>query len=187
MAAAPDTLQPVSPWTAIQEFAKNVVTLAGALIGLTVTFAAQLLGRTDFATRISLYAAWATAVLAIASGLASNGFVVAYLKDGTRKSGAIACANVSFFMLFFAAVSFAAFGFFAVSRPAPLTALTIAEKAKVSAPTFLSVQNSQWLISTVLYNRGTDTFDVYLFNDKSPKRLRLTVTSAGEIVSAEVN
>src|SRR5712691_1555646 len=121
------TADPASPWVVMQDFSKNVVALAGALIGLTVTFASQLLGRADFNTRLSLYAAWAAAVVAIASGVAAHGLIVRFLKSGAAEKVAVFFANLSFVALAAAAICFVAFGYFAVGQSSPITAVVAAE------------------------------------------------------------
>ena len=89
--AAPLTADPASPWVVMQDFSKNVVTVAIALIGFTVTFSSQLLGKTDFPTPIALYFAWGLALIAAFFGFLAHAFIIAYLKKGTKENPAVAC------------------------------------------------------------------------------------------------
>jgi hypothetical protein len=182
---APKTSDPVSPWVAIQDFAKNVVTLAGALIGFTVTFASHLLGKTDFPTRVSLYVAWGAAVVAIGSGVAAHGFVVRYLKNGTGKSAAAFFSNVSFVALVVAALSFAISGGFVVNKSADSSAVTIAEKATASAPRFIGDKNSKWSVTSLKYDDYKKIYDVHLLNEKLSRTISITMKPTGEIVGVE--
>jgi hypothetical protein len=182
---APTTDPPASPWTAIQDFAKNVVTLAGALIGLTVTFAAQLLGKTGFSTRVSLYLAWGFAVAAIGFGVASHGFVVSYLKSGSDEKKAIFCSNVAFFCLALAALLFVIFGWLAVGEKSPITAVSATETALDGAPSLSGDKNSKWHLKSLVYDSGAATYDVVVGQDNSAKSLDIIVNDRGAIIKAQ--
>jgi hypothetical protein len=179
--APPQTDSPPSPWAAIQDFAKNVVTLAGALIGLTVTFASQLLGKTDDPTRTSLYFAWGFAVVAIAFGVASHGFVVAYLKNGTRSTPAIFCSNAAFVFLTLAALTFALFGYFAVGQKTPITAVAAVQLATDSAPALVGDKNSKWHLKSLNYDAANASFNIVVLQDNSSVTLDLLINSKGLI------
>jgi hypothetical protein len=178
---APTTDAPPSPWATIQDFAKNVVTLAGALIGLTVTFASQLLGKADDPTRISLYFAWGFAVIAIAFGVASHGFVVSYLKSGERSGQAVFCSNAAFVFLTLAALTFALFGYFAVGQKSPITAVAAAQLATDSAPALAGDKNSKWHLKSLSYEPANASFDIVVLQDNSSTTLNLLVNSNGSI------
>lgn len=179
---APTTDDPPSPWAAIQEFSKNVVTLAGALIGVTVTFASQLIGKADDTTKVTLYVAWGFAVAAIALGVASHGFVVSYLKTGDRDKQAIFCSNAAFIFLFLAALSFALFGYFAVGQNSPITAVAAAQVATNNAPALSGDKNSKWHVKILVYDASNATYDIVAAQDSSPATtLTLVVNAKGSI------
>lgn len=179
--AAPTTDPPPSPWAAIQDFAKNVVTLAGALIGLTVTFASQLLGKADDPTRTSLYFAWGFAVVAIAFGVASHGFVVSYLKSGERSGLAIFCSNAAFVFLTLAAFAFALFGYFAVGQKTPISAVAAVQLATDSAPALSGDKNSKWHLKSLNYEAANASFDIIVLQDSSSATLNVLINSNGSI------
>jgi hypothetical protein len=179
----PRTTPPASAWVAIQDFTKNVVTLAGALIGLTVTFASQLLGKADIFTRSSLYFAWGAAVVAIACGVAAHGFVVGYLKSGNGAGKAVLFSNISFLALGAAALSFAVFGFFAVEHSSPTSAVAVAEIATASAPILAGDKNSKWFVKSLTYDSTKSTFDIIIVKEKSAETMNMTMTSTGAIIN----
>jgi hypothetical protein len=182
---APPTQQPASPWTAIQDFAKNVVTLAGLLIGLTVTFAAQLLGKAGFETRVALYLAWGFALLAIALGVASHGYVVSYLKEGNDQNKAVFCSNAAFVCLALAALFFVIFGWFAVGEKSPITAVSATEAAIDGAPSLSRDKNSTWHLKSLVYDPGTGSYDVVVTEDNTAKSLDIIVNDRGRIIKVQ--
>jgi peptidoglycan/LPS O-acetylase OafA/YrhL len=180
---APKTAEPASPWVVIPDFSKNVVTLAAALIGLTVTFASQLLGRADAHTKLSLYFAWGAAVFAIGFGVAAHGLVVRYLKSGTGENGAVLFANLAFIALGAAAVCFVIFGYLAVSQPAPTTVTAVAatESAVASAPGLSGDKNSKWLLRSLHYNPAQSSFNIVVKKENSAEELNVIIDSAGKV------
>lgn len=181
--SAPDTALPASPWVVIQDFSKNVVTVAVALIGLTVTFSAQLLGKTDSTTTFALYCAWGAALIAVFSGALAHGLIIAYLKNGKWGNWAIASANIAFWMLFLATLSLAIFGYRAVSQLGPtVSAVTAAENAVANAPSLAGDKNAKWVIKSLDYNSLQSTFDIALTKENSVEKMNLTLDATGKIV-----
>src|SRR5690348_3310580 len=95
----PKTEDAPNQWAVIEEFLKTVTTLAGALLGLTVTFATQLIGKADLKTFIVLIITWALSAITILGGVISHGSTLAYLRKGERQKAAIFFANGSFITL----------------------------------------------------------------------------------------
>ena len=54
MTNPPESEKPQSAWTVLDSFTKMIVTLTSALLGLTVTFAVQVIGKTNVAALWSL-------------------------------------------------------------------------------------------------------------------------------------
>jgi hypothetical protein len=180
---APDTAQPASPWVVIQDFSKNAITVAVALIGFTVTFSAQLLGKTDGTTTNMLYASWGFALLAVFSGVLAHGLIVGYLKTGKRENWAVASSNVAFWMLFLAALFLAIFGYRAVSQLGPtVNAVTAVENAIRDAPGLTNDKASKWVIKSLDYNSMQSTFNIALSKDNSAEIINVTIDATGKII-----
>jgi hypothetical protein len=184
-ATPPRTADPASPWVSIQELNKNVVTLAAALIGVTVTFAAQLLGKADLGTRVALYIAWGAAVLSIGFGALAHALLVNYLKTGRRGHGVVFFSNFAFFTLVLAAAAFSVFGYFALQHRSPLGAASIVESAIGSAPVLVSDKGSKWLLKSLVYDPGRNAFDMVLVRESSSDTLEMTMNSSGEIIKVQ--
>lgn len=130
---------PPNSWTVVHEYSKSVVTLASALLALTVTFSEKILNhsRPDSKGGFLIFA-WIALLCSISSGLLTAAFVSNHLakfsnsgdeegidtrgigsppaepaERGTRWSAAdkaILCSNTAFFCLMLSAVGFLALG-----------------------------------------------------------------------------
>src|ERR1700733_3609656 len=95
------------PWVgASGDFVKSITTIAAALLGVTVTFASQIIGKTDSLTYWILITAWGLSVLTITLGVVSLGLLVNFLKYSASQWGAALSANASFVSLVGAALAF---------------------------------------------------------------------------------
>ena len=99
--------EPASQWNALADLCKTIITLASALLALTVTFSAPLLAKAGSVQLWSLRASWALLFALIVFGTRCYFFVIAYLRSGLRDKelSAIWYANGSFFVLALASLA----------------------------------------------------------------------------------
>lgn len=99
-----------SGWFVLNDFTKTIITLSSALFALSVTFSANLLGKTTAEYQIMLLVlSWVGLALSIALGVASQGFLINYLREGKNGGAAVGCANVSFLLVAVSVLLFLAF------------------------------------------------------------------------------
>lgn len=98
-------------WLALADYSKSIVTLATALLGLTVTFADSILSRQASALQSdALLVAWAGLLVSILSGVAALAFSVNVILHDKKKKRTTFCANLSFFALSVAMIAFGVLG-----------------------------------------------------------------------------
>jgi hypothetical protein len=172
----------------MQDFSKNVVTTAGILIGITVTFTTDLLNKAEAGSLAKdfLYVAWVAALLAIGFGVLAHALIVRYLKNGTAQGGAVFSANASFFGLATAGLCFVIFGFLAINRPSPITAVDVAQKVVNSVPRLAGENGSTWLIKSLSYGAAEERFTLVVYNKSNPQdTFTVTTDSAGTIIKVQ--
>ena len=181
----PATENPPSPWTAIDGFTKTIVTLASALLGLTVTFASQLVGQTDNMTRGALYIAWGLCAFCVISGVLSHGFVVAYLKEDKRDKLAVLFANISFWALVLAVIGFIYFGASTMEHTANFDVTEIVETATIAMPKISGDKSSNWNLKSIDLDKSQKAYEVVMEKVNSSETFELTLDVSGKIVSAK--
>lgn len=195
MVATPDA-KPNS-WTVEADFSKFVVTLGGALLGLTVTLAAQLIGKTDSWTLAALVATWFTSGISIFAGVFSHAYIVRYLRRGEQNSTgqnspdeksanfrAGLLANTAYISLLLAAIAFGIFGWFAVSRKPTVTATAIVDTTTQAMPGLSGDRTSTWRLKSLVFDSSSNGYDVVMVRDGSTETFTLTLNSSGEITKA---
>ncbi len=109
--SAPEKEKPPSEWEATIDYSKTVITIASALLGITVTFTGQLLpSSTSSFQTIVVVLSWLALVLALLFGFLGVAFCINFLKTGKRGGLATFCSNCSFFLLLAAGVCFLILG-----------------------------------------------------------------------------
>jgi uncharacterized membrane protein YjfL (UPF0719 family) len=96
-----------NPWALLHEDAKAYITLATALLGVSATFASDLLSDDDL-SRLAVFAGWALLVLAILSSVYASGRVVYKIRN-PAKSGksALVFVNIGIGLIVAGAVALA--------------------------------------------------------------------------------
>lgn len=168
-------------------FSTTVVTLAGALLGLTVTFASQLIRKVDTAPRSSLLCAWFLSILAIGFGVAAHGLVVRYLKIGKSADWAVFFANAAFYALLASTIAFGVFGYHAIHQPRAMDTAAIVERAITSMPGISGDRNSKWELKSLNLDSRKNTYDLVMSKENSAEAFSLTLDLAGSIIRAEKN
>ena len=98
-------------WAVLVEYTKTLVTLASALLALTVTFASQIVPKgVQDVERWALIAAWGFLIFTIICAIWSAAFVVNVLFHDRKKRGAVFLANCAFFGLVLATAAFLVVG-----------------------------------------------------------------------------
>lgn len=98
-------------WAVLLDYSKVVVTLASALLGLTVTFLRDFAPlEASGAERVWLILSWGFLLICIISGVLAAALSINVLRHGGRRNGAILAANVAFFALVLAGAAFVALG-----------------------------------------------------------------------------
>ncbi|ANB74986.1 hypothetical protein AYM40_21365 [Paraburkholderia phytofirmans OLGA172] len=106
----PPTDDAPSGWFVLNDFTKTIITLSSALFALSVTFSANLLGKTTAEYQIVLLvASWVGLALSIAFGVASQGLLINYLRVGKNGGATVGCANLSFLLVSVSVLLFLAF------------------------------------------------------------------------------
>jgi len=98
-------------WLALADYAKSVVALASALLGISVTFSQSLIPAHGFwIQRWSLIIAWLALLGAVLFGMLALASTVNVMLRNRRKNRTVLLANLSFFALFLATLAFAILG-----------------------------------------------------------------------------
>jgi hypothetical protein len=187
MAAPANIDPPPSPWTVISDFAKTVITLGSALLALSVTFSTNFIGKsTDSAQLKLLFVSWGLLLLTIALGVVTLGFVINYLRSGTRDSLAVFCANSSFYALLASAVAFGIFGKNTIGNYSVWDAATTVEKTLVDMPRITGKQGSQWLLVSLKWNEPSKVYELVVQESNTTEKFKVEIdTLKGRAVKAE--
>jgi hypothetical protein len=98
-------------WLALADYAKAVVALASALLGISVTFSQSLVPEHGSEVqRWSLIIAWLALLGAVLFGMLSLASSVNVILRNRRKNRTVLFANLSFLALFLATLAFAILG-----------------------------------------------------------------------------
>lgn len=169
-------------WSAILEYSKGVVTLAVALLGVSVTFSDKLvLDRSDGRFWL-LVVTWLFLVLTIIFGVVASIYSIQYLEDGTSRKPAVFGVNASFVSLLIASVTFLGLGIVkAVDRPPPDVGRSISvARACVAEMTATPIAN--WLVLSATAAQNMKVVNVDLVAPNS-QRYGVTVSSDGYLTS----
>jgi hypothetical protein len=163
-----------NPWDVTSDFCKTVVTLASALLGLTVTFATGLTGDASGFTKVLLYISWSLMVATVLLGILAHGFIINYLRKGHDEEKSILCANIAFYCLLLSSISFAFFGYCAVDDKSLANASAIVEVALKEIPKLSGQPNAQWSIKSLTWEDSNKKFTVTVTDSKAVHTLKLT-------------
>lgn len=162
----PPTDDAPSGWFVLNDFTKTIVTLSSALFALSVTFSANLLGKTTAQYQIILLvASWVGLALSIAFGVASQGFLINYLREGRNGAAAVACANLSFLLVACSVLLFLAFGLatFNETRNSSTDVLSMLPKARDAVGQASGIPAMQMKAESATFQEKEKTME-YLFS-----------------------
>ena len=182
-----DTEKAPNPWTVTSDFCKTVITLASALLGLTVTFASGIAGGVSPGTRLLLYFAWGFMVATILAGIVSHGLIVNKLKNDTHSRASVFFANASFYGLLVSAILFAVFGASAVrDKSDKLDAKQVVELAIRQAPHLAQTPDTSWKLKKLTWNKVTQEFDLELSEAGANKSMTMSIDEDGSVRTVTV-
>lgn len=175
-----------NPWKVNEEFLKTVLTLAGILLGLTVTFASQLIGKAPPHAFNAMYVAWGLCILTIGAGVIAHGLIVNYLKTGNNGGLSAFCANVSLYALLASTLAFAVAGWIAVSTNTntdavtPQAAVTLVEKAIDAMPGYTGDKTAKWNLKSLTFDASKSVYDIVVVKVGSTDTWTVTLNTKGE-------
>lgn len=164
----------LGPWSVVNDYTKTVVTLAAAILAFTAAFASRVtVISNEVWISYVLYFAWLLLVVSIAAALFSAGRLTGYLSGNTTTPKSfLLWANISYFALFGAVLTFFVFAIATTATLSPnvesinavKTAKDYAERVEPSFAGQVVLQevtwnpnSSQW---TVRLEAGTASFSV---------------------------
>jgi hypothetical protein len=184
--APPVTEEAPNPWEKISDFSKTVVTLASAILALTVTFSANLIGKITGIAQGLLFLSWALLVVAAGFAIASHGQLIGYLRFGVRQDRAILFSNIAFYSLLVSIISFFVFGYFVVSHTEMLPVPKIIEKALSTIPSVTGKQGGKWALQTLKWNESLKAYELLFREDPPPSTVSVTMEATrGQILATE--
>lgn len=173
-----------NPWSLIKEYSQSVITLASALLAISVTFSATFIANINNRDKIFLIISWCCLVSVIAFGVASMGFLSSYLKNGKKGNSSIFCANTAFIGLLISGIFFLIFGWRIVYNNTNVSKYNLSvQKTLESMPKISGIQNSKWLLKSLTWNESLKIYELIVIEDKSLKKFLVIVNDAeGKII-----
>lgn len=175
---APNTEQPPSPWTLIKDYCQSVITLASALLALSVTFSAALLNKINDTDKYLLIGSWIFLVLVIGFGVASLGFLTSYLKTGNRDKISIFCANAAFASLVLSSLLFLVLGWRIVNSANSREANTIVNQILDEMPETSGMKDSKWYLRELTWDESSKVYQLVVAEEKSAKKYSVVFDTA---------
>lgn len=111
MAGLASASPPPNQWVVLVDHSKVLITLATALLGVTVTFSDKLVVGNPGQAHTPLMILWVLLVFGIVLGVLSVAFAVNYLRKGKRDGLAVFCANAAFGALVLAGIALVWLGY----------------------------------------------------------------------------
>jgi len=180
--ATPDTNKPPSAWEALLDYSKAVVTLASALLAITVTFVEKLVSAQSSEQQEWLFAVWTSLLVALVAGVLSAAFSVNYLRKGTKETLAVLCANVSFFALALAALALARVGWISAGTRAPVDSARAIQEARSAWASYRPGEAVEiWSLQ-----RSGDGFEVIIVGAGAAQKYVVTIAAQPPYVAAIV-
>jgi hypothetical protein len=137
-------------WTVLIDYLKTTITLAAGLLGVTVTFAGQILASApSLFQRVSLATSWAFLLACILCAVLGVALTVHVLRHGTRQAGSVLFSNLAFFLLLAASAALLAVGLSRLTVPQQSTlgaAIGVAREALEAA----DASAAGWSLSSAL-------------------------------------
>jgi hypothetical protein len=156
-----------SPWELIHDDTKTLITIATALLGLTITFSDKILGVNASRLEISLLIlTWVVLCAVVITSILGSAGVSTYLHGITPNANSgILSINISFFLLVLSIILFIVFGGIQVLHKTQQVTATIGIDTATKFLTSLhpSTQN-QWDTESLTWDKPNQTYRIILVN-----------------------
>ena len=168
--------EPPSQWEVISDYSKTVITLASALLSVTVTFSQELLGKVaNSAPSTLLIWAWTFLLLAVTLGVATLAFVIAVLRKGEREQACIFCCNAGFWSLVVAVALFARIGWLRINAPQQWSTGQVVEETLSRMPQVAHRKGSQWNILSLNWNARAQNYLLLVMERQTAEKWNVIV------------
>lgn len=185
---APSPMDPApNPWKVIDDYGKTVITLASALLALTITFLGQFaIDEASHFQVILLIATWACLILAILFGLLGAAKLSNYLRGRTEHIQSVALSNLSFFSLLLASIAFGWFAVIQVLWPPPkYEPKAIIQRALDFMPSYYRISNPTWSVQSMTFDPAKKSYDFIIHEDTTKAQFSITVPLKGKSIDAK--
>lgn len=175
----PTTQDAPSPWSVIADFAKTIITLAAALLTLTVTFSQDVVGRTGSGVLPWLIIGlWLTLVIGILAGALTLMFSVNVLMDGSNRRECIFSSNTAWVCLLVSGILLAGIGYLRIVVPLPWTASKTIEEVTSRMPELTGQKGTQWRITVLCWNSKGQFYMLIMRNPDTGEKWTVIVDPA---------
>lgn len=144
--------QSMVSWQSLIDYLKTVITLASALLAVTIAIADKfLVSASPSGAKFSLGIAWALLVLTVLLAVLSVALCVNYLRKKTRERLALITANLSFFLFVVASIALGAVGVFRIytsqepNLEASITQAIVSARSAVSTESRWRAISAEWM------------------------------------------
>jgi hypothetical protein len=190
-----ETEKPQSAWTTLKDYSQSLITLASALLALSVTFSSTLISKIGQVEKTLLLISWLCLVFVIACGAITQSFLINYLRYGNTKPAkpekgnsywAVLFANSAFLSLVVAAIVFLIFGFFVVKSMPIWDADVSVQKVLASMPEISGKPDSKWIVQALNWNEESKSYQLNVIDQNSTAKYSIKIdTVRGKITDIQ--
>ena len=177
------TAEHPSPWAIVNDYTKTVITLASALLAVTITFSGQILSAAGAWQRLFLGIAWLCLLISIAAGVAAEAYLTTYLRNKATSDSCLAVSAVAYFSLIVAAFFFVACAFTQLVK-SQVDIAAVAETATKNIATIEKLPGGKSDVMSIVLDVSNNRYTVEVLEETTKIRYEvISDAGTGQVIS----